>query len=175
MKLLKEISEKDLGISNQEILEEKYTLRKSARGVLLNESNEVSLQFVANHNYYKLPGGGVEIGETEERALKREIIEEVGCDIEIVKPLGITIEYRNSYDLLHISYGYLCKVKGEIRKPNYEQGEIDDGFEPLWKPLDEALKLLEEHYPAEPYQARFIITREKAFLEEVKKEISLNT
>lgn len=172
MKLLKEISERSLGISDKEILDENYKLRKSARGVLLNDKNEVCLQFVSKLSYYKLPGGGVDIGETEEEALKREIIEEVGCDIEGIKPLGITIEYRNSHNLLHLSYGYICKVKGEIGKPSYEQGEIRDGFESLWKPLDEALELLERHCPAEPYQARFIVTREKAFLEEYKKTLN---
>jgi len=172
MKLLKEISEKSLGISDKEILGEKYELRKSARGILINEKGEVSIQFVSKNNYYKLPGGGVEKGETEEEALKREIIEEVGCDITIEKPLGLIIEYRNSHDLLHLSCGYLCKVKGEVGTPKYEQGEIDNGYKPLWKPLDEALELLKNHYPSEPYQARFIVTREKAFLEEYKKSIS---
>ena len=30
-------------------------------------------------------------------------------------------------------------------------------------------ELLEKHYPREPYQAKFIVTREKTFLEEYKK------
>lgn len=166
MKLLKEISERSLGISDKEVLEQNYLLRKSARAILLNDKDEISLQFVGKNNYYKLPGGGVEIGETEEDALKREIKEEVGCNAEIVKPLGITIEYRNSQNLLHISYGFLCRVVGEIGQPKYEQGEIDEEYESIWKPLNEAQSLLENHYPASPYQARFIVTRERAFLEE---------
>jgi ADP-ribose pyrophosphatase YjhB (NUDIX family) len=168
MKLLKEISEKSLGISNAEILEENYKFRKSARAILLNDKNEVSIQYVGKWDYYKLPGGGVEIGETEKEALKRDIMEEVGCDIMIENELGVIIEWRNSEDLLHLSYGYLCRVKGDIGKPSYEQGEIDDEYKPIWKPLEESIKLMKDHYPDEPYNAKFIVTREKRFLEEAK-------
>jgi 8-oxo-dGTP pyrophosphatase MutT (NUDIX family) len=169
MKLLGEISEKSLGISETEILGKKYTLRKSARCVLLNDKNEVSLQFVGKNNYYKLPGGGVDEGETEKDALVREIIEEVGCDITIEQELGIIIEYRDAHELIQISYGYIARVKGDIREPEYTQSEIDDGFEAVWKPVDEAIVLLENHCPKEPYQIEHIVAREKMFLKEAVK------
>ena len=172
MKLLGEISEKSLGISEVEILGKKYTLRKSARCVLLNDKNEVSLQFVGKNNYYKLPGGGVGEGESEKETLVREIIEEVGCDITIERELGIVIEYRDAHNLLQISYGYLARVRGDIRAPQYEQGEIEDGFEPVWKSIDEALDLFEEYRPEEVYPARHIVTRERLFLQEAKLFLS---
>lgn len=169
MKLLKEISDKSLGISEVEILGKDYTLRKSARAILLNDQNEVSIQHVGKFYYYKLPGGGVDPGETVEEALKREIIEEVGCDIDIEKDLGVIIEYRSELNLIHISYGYLCRVKGKIGEPQYEQGEIDDQFRPIWKTLNEAIELMNKYRPKEPYQAPFIVEREKTFLEEAKR------
>jgi len=49
-------------------------------------------------------------GETIEENLVREIREEVGADIMILDEIGITIEYRNSANLLQISYCYLAKV-----------------------------------------------------------------
>jgi len=168
MKLLQEISEKSLGISEAEILDETYRFRKSARAVLLNDKHEISIQHVGKWNYYKLPGGGVQIGETEKEALKREVIEEVGCDLAIENELGVIIEWRNTQDLLHLSYGYLCRVKGNVKGPSYEQGEIDDEFKPIWKSIDDSIELMETHYPAEPYKAKFIVTREKRFLEEAK-------
>ncbi|MCD5384511.1 MAG: NUDIX domain-containing protein, partial [Candidatus Pacebacteria bacterium] len=95
MKLLKEISEKSLGVDAAgDVLGESFKVRKSARGILFNDKGEVSLQFVSKFNYYKLPGGEVEKSETIEDAMRREIMEEVGCDIEMGEPVGITIEYR---------------------------------------------------------------------------------
>lgn len=170
MKFLDEITEQELGIQPaEEILERNFKLRKSARGVVLNERNEVSIQFVSKKNYYKLPGGGVEIGETIEEALKREIVEEVGCAISIQTKLGVIVEYRTQHNLLHISYGFLALVQGEIGEPTYEQGEIDDGFKPIWVPIGESLKFIDPNQPVEDYEGKFIVRREHAFLAEAAR------
>lgn len=172
MRLLLEIGERDLGISDSEILKQTYEFRKSARAVLLNDKGEVSIQHVSKYDYYKLPGGGVEIGETMEETLKREIIEEVGCDLKIENELGIIIEYRNIGNLLHISYGYLCRVMGDVKGPSYEQGEIEDGYVPLWMNIDESIRLTIEKQPRIPYPARFMATRDNRFLQEANMIIN---
>ena len=167
-KVLAEIKEADIGIeSAEEILGKKFKLRKSARGVILNSDNEVSIQFVSKSNYYKLPGGGVEHGESIEEALRREILEEVGCNIKIQKEIGLTIEYRSKLELIHISYGFIAKVDGEIGQPSYDQGEIGAGFQPIWMSIDEAIKKTSSLPDA--YEGKFIIKRESIFLAEAKR------
>lgn len=169
MKILKEISEGTLGLSDEfEQLGDTYELRKSARGIVLNENGEMATQYLNTYTYHKLPGGGVDPGETIEEALKREIKEEVGCDCEITKPLGVTIEYRNKYKLLHISYGFAAKVIGEIGTPALEEGEIEEGQETVWLPPEEVLEKMKSDNPGK-FEGHFILEREKTFLEEFLK------
>ena len=55
--------------------------------------------------YYTLPGGGLEEGETIEEGTKREIKEEFGIDVELVKKLyEITSEKNKQKEIF-----YLCK------------------------------------------------------------------
>ena len=61
-----------------------YPVREAARAVVMDAENNVALLRVANKNYYKLPGGGIEVGEDRISALKRECLEEIGCSIEVV-------------------------------------------------------------------------------------------
>ena len=170
MKLLKEISEGSLGLSDQfEQLDTPYTLRKSARGIVINEAGQMATQYLRTYTYHKLPGGGVDQGETVEAALKREILEEVGCDCAVVHELGVTIEYRNEYNLLHISYGFAAKVVGEVGTPTLEEGEIEEGQETLWLPPEEVLEKMKNDKPGK-FEGHFILEREKTFLEEYLRQ-----
>lgn len=67
---------------------------------------------VKNHpigNYYTIPGGGLEEGETIEEGTIREIKEEFGIDVKIVKQL-----YYLENDVMD-EYFFLCEyVSGEM-------------------------------------------------------------
>jgi len=169
MKLLAEISEGTLGLSDEfEQLGSEYQLRKSARVILLNQEGKMATQYLKTYTYHKLPGGGINAGESIEDALKREVKEEVGCDCEIIRPIGMTIEYRNKYKLLHISYCYETKVVGEMGEPALEEGEIEEGHETLWLPPAEVLAKMKTDTPGK-FEGYFILKREISFLEEYLK------
>ena len=169
MKVLKEISERTLGLSAEiEQFGTSYDLRKSARAILLNEKGEMATQYLKNYTYHKLPGGGVNQGENIEDALKREILEEVGCTCEIVRPLGMTIEYRNKYKLLQISYGFVAQVVGDIGNPQLEADEVEEGHETLWMKPSEVIEKMKDDTPGK-FEGHFILEREKAFVEEFLK------
>lgn len=166
MKILAEISEGSLGLSDEyEQLGEEYRLRKSARAILFNKEGLIATQHLATYNFHKLPGGGVEVGESIEEALKREVKEEVGCDIETVRPVGVVIEYRNKYKLIHLSYCYTANVLGSVGGPQLEEAEVKEGQETLWLPPKEVLERMKSDKPVK-FESYFILKREISFLEE---------
>lgn len=171
MKLLAEISEGSLGLSDQhEQLGTEYQLRKSARAILLNEEGNIATQYLKTYTYHKLPGGGVDAGESVEEALKREVKEEVGCDCEIIRPVGMVIEYRNKYKLIHISYCYVARVVGEIGGRALEEKEVEEGHETKWLPPEDVLEKMKHDKPGK-YEGHFILKREMVFLEEYIKSL----
>ena len=165
MKLLHEISDKSLGLENFEILGETFELRKSARAILAKEDGTIAIQYLGNHYFHKLPGGGVDKGETIEEALLREIKEEVGCSADIEKEIGIVIEYRKQHQIIHISYCFLARVRGEFAEPTLEQAEVDEDMSTVWMLPETAIQKMETDTP-NTYQGKFILQRELAFLRE---------
>ncbi|MEA3452779.1 MAG: NUDIX domain-containing protein [Patescibacteria group bacterium] len=170
MELLLEITDKDTNNGEIERFDKPYRLRKAVRGVVINDKNEIALEFVSKHNYHKLPGGGVEDHETIEQALRREVREEAGCEIEIGDAIGIIIEYRNKIDKLQINYCYLAKIRGELSKPQFDKEEIENQFESLWVPIDQAIDFLEQDNPT-TYDGKFIVKRDLTLLKKAKELI----
>ena len=56
-------------------------------------------------------GGGVEAGEDLDTAIKRELSEELGADVDILCKLGVVSDYYNLIHRRNINHYYLCRAK----------------------------------------------------------------
>ena len=71
------------------------------------------------NEYYAIPGGGKEDGETIEECVKREIKEEFNLDIEVKELLGIVEDDKN------IGYIYNTNIIGGTLKLGGEEKEFN--------------------------------------------------
>lgn len=90
-------------------------IRNGARGIVIRQDGKIAIFYKSNKKQYKLPGGGIENNETPEIAFKREVLEETGCNVEIIKKLGITKEYKSRENFLQTSHIFISKVANDTK------------------------------------------------------------
>lgn len=121
-------------------------IRKVVRCILLDENNNVCLEHILDddgfgpRNYYETPGGGVKEGEDLSTALKREIEEEVGYHIEIIKQLGEVDDYYNLIKRKNINYFFLARRTSKCPS-HQEEDELRRIDNIIWVDIDKAIEL----------------------------------
>ncbi|HCC22715.1 TPA: ADP-ribose pyrophosphatase [Candidatus Falkowbacteria bacterium] len=161
MPLLATITDADFG--SQPVDSSNFRRRQAVRAVLFDENGEIAVLYVAKEMYHKLPGGGVEAGESLTSALTRECLEEAGSRPEIESEIGSVIEIRGQEKLVQESVCYLARVKGERRAPKFTEDEKANQFSLRFMSIDDALEKLKSDKP-QSYNGRFIQKRDSAFL-----------
>lgn len=98
----------------------KYDFNIRVTGILI-EDEELLLvkQKVSDKRNWSLPGGKLEQGETIEQGIIREMKEETGLDVEIIRLLYLCDVSASNNTLLHISF-LLKRVAGNIELPTNE-------------------------------------------------------
>ena len=83
-------------------------MRAGAFAVIFDERDRVLLCHRRDIDAWNLPGGGVEDGETPWDAAVREVREEVGLDVEIVRLTGLY--WKSATD--ELVFNFECRVVG---------------------------------------------------------------
>lgn len=113
-------------------------IRREDGNVLLCESHKWP-------GYYTVPGGHVELGETCEQALIREIKEEVGLDINVINLVSIqqVIYPQEFHRKAHfIFFDFLCSVDGR-QQVKVDEKEIQ---QTIWISPNDALNVNIDRY-----------------------------
>mgnify|MGYP001588603436 FL=1 len=96
---------------------------------IINEKNEILIQRRREENEWGLPGGAMELGESAEETLRREIKEETGLEITIERLLGLYTKYFHTYPngdkTQSVVITFICRrAGGELQSENAETLEL---------------------------------------------------
>jgi 8-oxo-dGTP diphosphatase len=131
----------------------KYHIRVCARAIIIHD-NCILLNEFNNGEYYNIPGGGAEPGESIKDVVVREVKEETGLDVE-VGDLIYVLEYEPNKcggcygDTHRLSLVFRCSTIGDttVKEPTIPDfdpmnpTEICNGAK--WIPIEELHKV---HY-----------------------------
>ncbi|EMA6341375.1 NUDIX hydrolase [Bacillus cytotoxicus] len=93
--------------------------------IILNEKQEVFLQYRSDTYDWGVPGGAMELGETTEETARRELFEKTGLEAKILQFLGVLsgkdLYYRypsgdEIYHVIHLYQAHHVSTKVELDK-----------------------------------------------------------
>jgi ADP-ribose pyrophosphatase YjhB (NUDIX family) len=118
--------------------------RTAVRAVLVRDGDVLLLRTRDGH--WKLPGGGVEAGETLGAALERELREECGLvDVRVTRPLVTVVELAPAEEPGHTfrmtSHYFRCVGGTLSMSPSLTADERELGLTPTWLTPARALDL----------------------------------
>ena len=119
---------------------QRYRRRPGVYAVLLRGNSILTTFQQAPVPEFQLPGGGIDAGEQPVAALHREVIEETGWKIDVIRRIGAfrRFTYMPEYDLWAEK---LCAVY--LARPILRLGPPSEaGHTAVWLPVDEAVARL---------------------------------
>jgi len=99
-------------------------IRPGTCAAVFNERGEILLQKRADNGFWSMPGGAVDPGESVEQGAIREVWEETGLHVRVVRLVGVYSDPRNYMitqypggDIVHnVSLCFVCeRVSGTLQ------------------------------------------------------------
>ena len=148
---------------------EEYKLNVRAAGIIIH-NNKILTHRNIKSDHYALIGGRVEIGEDSVATLKREIMEEMGKEIEIT---GYISTIENFFEMDSRKYHEIMFVhKAEFK--NEKDQKIEDTIKNIegkdylvyeWIPLEKI-----DEYPIKPEVVKEILKQGKFPIHKINKD-----
>ncbi|AMO86680.1 RNA pyrophosphohydrolase [Solibacillus isronensis B3W22] len=113
-----------------------YKLWNGASAIIIRDNRVLMIRTI-DSNSWSIPSGGVEVGETLEEACIREVAEETGYEVKIVKELHTKKTIIKEYKVT--TQYFLCEITGgdiQYKDPDEEIEEIS------WMNRNEISKLI---------------------------------
>lgn len=142
--------------------------RTAVRAIIIDSENKIPLLWSNKYQFHKIPGGGIEKREDLKKALKREIMEEVGVKVKTIKPIGIIEEYWTENKYFQKSWCFTAKVNKIVKDPKYTEEEKSAEMQLKWYDKSEALKVM-KNSPTLEKEHKAINFRDYLFLKEAIK------
>ena len=114
---------------------------------IIKQNNKFLIMKVNKTDYYHLPGGHVELGETSKEAVIRELKEEVGCDVKEATLFALQENFWLSDEKQYhgIEFYYIVEPDVCLEQLDHEAIEKDKGEDKLlefkWVTVDELKKI----------------------------------
>jgi 8-oxo-dGTP diphosphatase len=115
-----------------------YIDRPGVYAVIENRDKQIAV--LETSIGYFLPGGGIDAGETEVEALKRELIEELGYQISVIAKIGAAVEYLKASR--EEKYYHIRSTFYEVQLDSKIGEGIEKDHRFVWLSQEEALRLL---------------------------------
>ncbi len=117
-------------------------IRPGVAAMIRNGQGQILLQRRSDNGLWGLPGGSVEIGESVQQAIVREVEEETGLGVEVERLIGVysdpavqVVRYPDGNVVHYISTLFACRIlEGSLR--TCEETLELDYFDPGALPAD---------------------------------------
>jgi len=117
--------------------------RPSVRGIIVKDGS-IAMVHSLKYDYYKLPGGGIDAGETHTETLIREVHEETGLRVipESIREYGLVrrIQKGQREDIfIQENFYYFCDVQDAADAQTLDQYEAEEQFTLEWVTPQQAM------------------------------------